>query len=592
MRYGAVSRLPFLLLSLSVGFVSTAASAQVTPQPLPPTREQVSPTAPEPPRRGLPRLTVEGGIERSPCALGDPRYNDVRFTLQGVQFDGLPAGLPNSLADSYSNLVGTEQPISSVCEIRDRAATILRDAGYVAAVAVPEQRISDGVIHLRVLLAHLTQVRVRGNATGAERVLAAYLKKLTDMPVFNRFDAERYLLLASDLPGFTVRLTLRPGGTEPGEVVGDVVVERMPGYADINVQNWGSKELGRWGVLARGEIYGLTGLGDRTSLGLFSTTDPQEEKTVQLGQEVRLGPQGLRLGGLFTYSWAKPTIDGSEFDAETLLATLQADYPFIRSVRKTVNGTVGVDFVDQDVKLDAIALTRDRIRVAFGRVTLDATSTDFTSGRSPVEPKWRVTSSIEFRQGLDVFDASNRCGPAGEGCIGPGLIPPSRFEGDPTATVVRGLLYGEYRPIPKLTFEVGVRGQYSWDPLLRFEQFSVGNYTVGRGYDPGSLLGDRGWGSQSEIRFGSTVQKAPKKPAIEAYLFWDHAEVKSLHRLFVVDQPSVINSVGGGIRGTLDRFSIDAGIAIPLDRVGIPAHKPDPRFLISLATRLWPWSIR
>jgi hemolysin activation/secretion protein len=158
--------------------------------------------------------------------------------------------------------------------------------------------------------------------------------------------------------------------------------------------------------------------------------------------------------------------------------------------------------------------------------------------------------------------------------------------------VVRGLFYGEYRPIPKLTFEVGVRGQYSWDPLLSFEQFSVGNYTVGRGYDPGSLLGDRGWGSQSEIRFGSTVQKAPKKPAIEAYLFWDHAEVKSLHRLFVVDQPSVINSVGGGIRGTLDRFSIDAGIAIPLDRVGIPAHKPDPRFLISLATRLWPWSIR
>jgi hemolysin activation/secretion protein len=509
-----------------------------------------------------------------------------------VQFDGLPAGLPDSLAGSYADLVGTEQPISSVCEIRDRAATMLREAGYVAAVAVPEQRISDGVVRLRVLFAHLTQVRVRGNATGAQRVLAAYLKKLTDMPVFNRFEAERYLLLASDLPGFTIRLTLRPAGTEPGEVLGDVVVERIPGYADINVQNWGSKELGRWGVLARGEVYGLTGLGDRTSLGLFSTTDPQEEKTVQLGQEVRLGAQGLRVGGLFTYSWAKPTIDGSEFDAQTLLATLQADYPFIRSVRKTVNGTVGFDFVDQDVMLDAIALTRDRIRVAFGRVTLDATSTDFTSGRSPAEPKWRVSSSIEVRQGLDVFGASNRCGPSGEGCIGPGLIPPSRFEGDSTATVVRGLFYGEYRPIPKLTFEVGVRGQYSWDPLLSFEQFSVGNYTVGRGYDPGSLHGDRVWGSQSEIRFGSTVQTAPKKPAVEAYLFWDHAEVKILNRLFIVDQPSVINSVGGGIRGTLDRFSIDAGVAIPLDRVGIPAHKPDPRFLISLATRLWPWSIR
>ena len=31
-----------------------------------------------------------------------------------------------------------------ICEIRDRAATILREAGYIAAVEVPEQRIADG----------------------------------------------------------------------------------------------------------------------------------------------------------------------------------------------------------------------------------------------------------------------------------------------------------------------------------------------------------------------------------------------------------------------------------------------------------------
>ena len=60
-------------------------------------------------------------------------------------------------------------PISTVCEIRDRAATILRDAGYIAAVQVPEQRIEDGIVHFQVLMAHLTQVRVRGEATGAER---------------------------------------------------------------------------------------------------------------------------------------------------------------------------------------------------------------------------------------------------------------------------------------------------------------------------------------------------------------------------------------------------------------------------------------
>jgi hemolysin activation/secretion protein len=152
------------------------------------------------------------------------------------------------------------------------------------------------------------------------------------------------------------------------------------------------------------------------------------------------------------------------------------------------------------------------------------------------------------------------------------------------------LLYGEYRPVPKLTFALGVRAQYAWRPLLSFEQFSVGNYTVGRGYDPGTLLSDRGWGTQAEIRFGTTVPKTLAKPAAEAYLFWDHAKVDSLERLFVVDQPVELNSVGGGARISFSRFALDASVAVPVSRVGIPARKPNPRFLISLTTRLWPWS--
>ena len=44
--------------------------------------------------------------------------------------------------------VGQEQPVAMICEIRDRAATILREAGYIAAVEVPEQRIADGTCPL------------------------------------------------------------------------------------------------------------------------------------------------------------------------------------------------------------------------------------------------------------------------------------------------------------------------------------------------------------------------------------------------------------------------------------------------------------
>ena len=158
--------------------------------------------------------------------------------------------------------------------------------------------------------------------------------------------------------------------------------------------------------------------------------------------------------------------------------------------------------------------------------------------------------------------------------------------------MVRALLYGEYRPLPKLTFALGARGQYAWKPLLSFEEFSVGNYTVGRGYDPGSLLGDRGWGTQAEVRLGSIIPKSAKDAAIEGYLFWDHAAVKNLDRLFVVAGSNKLDSAGSGVRVSWNRFALDAALAVPLTRVGIEDKRPGPRLLVSLTTRLWPWSIR
>jgi hemolysin activation/secretion protein len=580
-----------LLVSV-LAATSSMVIAQTAPEILPPTREEV--TRPDIQRpQAPPRLEIEGGIERAPCTLDGPEFQNIRFTVRGAEFQGLQGLSETDLVPAYGHLVGTEQPISVVCEIRDRAATILRDAGYMAAVEVPEQRIADGIVRFRVLMARLTQVRVRGNATGAERTIAGYLNRLTGQPVFNRFEAERYLLLASDLPGYTVRLTLRSAGTDPGEVLGDVSVQRIPAYVDFNVQNGGSRELGRWGGLVRGQLFGLTGLADRTTLAAFATADLKEQRTLQLGHDFRLGSEGLGLGGLVTHAWANPSIEGdSTIRARTLLATVQADYPLVRSMARNLRGTVGMDIVNQDVELDSIDLTRDRLRVIFARLGLDAVSTRFSAGRSLAAPLWRFNSLVELRQGVDIFGASEPCGPAGAGCLGPGEVLPSRLEGISTAAVVRTLLYGEYRPAPKLTFALGARGQYAWKPLLSFEEFSAGNYTVGRGYDPGTLLGDRGWGTQAEVRFGSTIPTSARRPAIEGYLFWDHARVSNLDRLFVIEGSRHLDSLGGGTRVTFDRFTLDAALAVPVTRVGILDRKPDPRFLVSLTTRLWPWSYR
>jgi hemolysin activation/secretion protein len=572
-----------------------AGFAQTPPaQPVAPTREQLQPQPPEAARPPA-RLTVEGEIEHAPCSLDRPEYRNIRFTLRDVVFDGL-RGLPAArLRPAFAGHVGQENGVALICEIRDRAAAILRQAGYVAAVEVPEQRIADGIVHFQVLMAKLVGIRVRGNAGRAERLIAGYLNKLTEEEVFNRYDAERYLLLAGDLPGYNVRLALRSAGTARGEVIGEVTVEHVPLLADVTVQNLGSHALGPWGGLARLQIFGLTGLGDRTTLALFSTADPREQQTIQVGHELRLGHEGFTLGGQLTYSWGRPDLGNAAIDirSRTLFATLDAAYPFVRRQRETLRAELGLDWIDQDIALNMLPLNRDHLRVAFARLSYDLNGLVANDPHyTPAEPRWRLAGEVELRRGLDVFDATRPCGAGLAACLAPGAVPPTRFEGDPTATVLRGDLYGEFRPMPRLTVALGVRGQYSADPLLSFEEFSAGNYTVGRGYDPGALLGDSGLGLQAELRFGSAVPHADDEFRAEPYVFLDQAWVWNRDKIFAIPDEE-LTSVGGGLRAAYGNlFRVDALVAVPLDRAPLQARRGDPRFLVTLTTRLWPWRSR
>ncbi|MEA3049259.1 MAG: hypothetical protein QOG84_1095 [Sphingomonadales bacterium] len=571
---------------------SGAASAQAPPRP--PTREEIERARPPPAPLQPPRLTVEGGVERSPCALDDERFRAIRFTPRAVTFDHLRGLSAEALRGAWAPYLGTDQPIAVVCEIRDRAATILREAGYVAAVEIPEQRIADGNIRFEILMAKLVAIHVRGDAGRSERTVARYLKRLTESEVFNRFEAERYLLLASDIPGLDVRLRLRSAQAAPGEVVGEVTVTRDPGLVEANVQDLGASALGRWGGLVRAELYGLTGLGDRTSAALFSTAETHEQQTLQVGHEMRLGAEGLTLSGDFTYSWARPTLPGPNLHvrATTLLATAAARYPLVRRQSASVWAGLGLDLVDQDVSVAGLPLTRDRLRVGFAR--LDFQAADARSiGRRPLyngaEPLWRIGGSLELRGGL----SGQGCGAAFARCVGPGLVPPSRLEGNPRATLLRFEGGAEYRPVPKLAFALGVRAQVTGDALLAFEEYAAGNYTIGRGYDPGTLLGDRGIGVSAEVRYGSLLRARGRAFAFQPFAFFDAASVGNADRLFAPAGPNHLASVGAGLRAAWqDRARLEAMVAVPLNRAGLLAARPDPRFLVSLTTRLLPWRSR
>jgi hemolysin activation/secretion protein len=577
-----------------IPLLASAATAQVSPVPTVPTREEVE--RPLPRREAAPQstLAVEGELERAPCTLDRPEYRDLRFTLSNVEFDNLRGITAEALRPAFAPFVGREQSVTVICEIRDRAAAILADAGYIVAVEVPEQRIAGGTVRFNVLMARLVGLRVRGDAGRAERLIETYLGGLTEREVFNRREAERALLLAGDLPGYGVRLALRSAGGAPGEVIGEVTVVRTPATVDFTVQNFGSRELGPVGGLLRAQLYGLTGLGDRTSLAVFSTADLREQQTVQIAHDFRIGGQGLTFGGQLTYAWARPDLGNAaiEFDSRTLFATLETSYPLVRRQAQTLRLGAGIDFVDQEVRFNGLDFTEDRLRVGFLRLTHDATGLTQGDRRySPTEPRWRTSASIEARKGVDLFGASEGCGPALVGCLAPGAILPTRLEGVPTAALVRGYAAAEFRPDPRFTIAATVRAQYSGRPLFSFEEFSAGNYTIGRGYDPGTILGDSGLGLQAELRYGRLTPLTATAVTVQPFIFFDQAWVDNEDIALALPDDE-ISSLGGGLRAAWGRRGVlEVMLAVPLDRTTLRPDR-DPRLLVAFTTRLWPWRLR
>lgn len=566
---------------LAISILPIPALAQAGPASVAvPTREELENIA-RPQVDQQPQLSIKGGIERSPCPLADPQYANIPVTIDSVVFNNLKGATAQELEPAWKPFAGKPQPVAVICEIRDAAATILRNKGYLAAVQVPTQRIENGEIRLEVLYARISAIRARGETRGAEKKLEEYLGRLSEDEVFDRYRAERYLLLARDLPGYDVQLTLKPAGTEPGDLIGEVTVVRRPYVVDFTVQNYAAKATGRWGAQLRAQFFGLTGLGDATTVGFYSTADVSEQKILQLGHEFRPGSEGLTVGGQFTYAWTKPDLGaaapvGPELKARTLFAQAYARYPIKRTQGANFWLGGGFDFIDQDVDLIG-KLSRDKLRIAWLRADFDAV--DLRHAR----PQWRTGAALELRQGLDIFNASPNCN--GVACPA-GVTPPSRLDGDPTATVVHFSGVGEFALGRDFALAIMPRAQYAFDPLLSFEEFTAGNYTVGRGYDPGVILGDSGIGLSAELRGPRLKVSDTSEFRIQPYVFGDVARVWNKGP----GGEDHLSSAGGGLRAGLgDRFQLDATVAVPLERAGLQTKRGDARFLLTLTTRLLPW---
>jgi hemolysin activation/secretion protein len=231
--------------------------------------------------------------------------------------------------------------------------------------------------------------------------------------------------------------------------------------------------------------------------------------------------------------------------------------------------------------------------MAFARLSGDMTDQQSVlraGGYSPYEPKFRMRYGVELRQGLDVMSASPDCRPNLLGCLFGGGTPPSRIEADPTPLLARFNASVEYRPVPKFTLALTSQAQFTGDALPAFEELAGGSFSIGRGYDPGSVLGDSGVMSSFEMRYGSLAPASVDGWALQPYVFSDVAFVWNEDPSRSPTNPDRLWSVGGGVRVAWGPgLQSDFLIAVPLERPDLALTRGDVRFMFSLTARLLPW---
>ncbi|MDB5437864.1 MAG: ShlB/FhaC/HecB family hemolysin secretion/activation protein [Caulobacteraceae bacterium] len=501
--------------------------------------------------------------EPGPCPLRD---STLTFTLKSVTFSDVTGLKPEALAGAYRGQVGQTIPVASICDIRDRAAAIMYQAGILARVEIPEQTIADGQLKLEVIEARVANIRFLGDAGPAQTKLEAYLEELRGMTPFNLEKAQRYLLLAADLPGVQISAAVKPSTQGRGAVDLEITAARDPIDYAANLQNFGSKALGPEAGLARVDFKGFTPWGDRTSLVAYSTLDGREQNIGQLIEELRPWTNGLILRGSASYAKTKPggalaplKLDGNAVDVE-----LSANYPLIRRRDVNLNLIGGFSAVDQKTDFTGGGvLIDDKLRIVSARVQGVARRAVFNF---PAEAEL----NLEVRKGLSSLGASQF-----------GDIALSRAAGEPDALVGRLDGHATLAFTPWLQGYVGFQAQYANSPLLSFEQTAIGNLTIGRGYDPSSISGDRGYAVATEARLGPV--QLPAGIRLSGYGFYDTANVEYVDTL----ERAKVHSTGAGIRLNAPYgVDIDLFYAKPLDKASVAAaSKPPARVMVSITIR-------
>lgn len=441
---------------------------------------------------------------------------------------------------------------------------IFRDAGYpYVRVVLPPQEIVEGEVRFQVIEGWVEGVSVLGSSPIAKSQTEARLAELDGKGPLSLDDVERAVAQLNSVPGLAARVSIARGKQGPGAMRLIADAERQGPRVLVNIQNFGSKNLGREGTTLFAHLPGWAPYGDELELAAYNTWESGEQVSGQIAYSRGLTASGLTARAFGSYAEAEPSgaVATLGSTSESVTGGLEFAHPLIQRREETLSGYFGLEFANLKGELfqGAVPLSKDETRTLYAGV----------EGELTVD-EWSFRGLLEVRQGLRMFDASSR----GDANL-------ARSEANPFTRVVSAELTTQTPELWGIKAEIDLRGQWANDPLMAIEEFSFGNYTIGRGYDPGAAAGD------SAIAAAVTLSGFKQQ-------FWDDRIGTELVAFYDVGRywnedstgtpARTLASAGGGVRLLFNsRVRADITYAHPLDQPrGLGEARPGGRVLFNI----------
>jgi hemolysin activation/secretion protein len=284
-----IMRLRFLMPLVAIGFtaMSTLAHAQDAGALQQELQKQIPKLQPLP-------------VPKAPTAKPKPQEakpSEVKVTIKGFRIDGNKTLSEELIKETLKPWLGKTVAFEELQKAADSVAALYQTQGFLAQVSVPPQRITDGIVILKVLEAKLGAVNVdmpNGPSRFGEDKARRYVTDANRLSeIVQTRNIERSIYILNETPGIAVASELQPGKNE-GEV--DIklsLADTKPVRGRVEWNNNGSRPTGTGQRVVNFIFDGFTGNGDQ----LAASNIKSDGSDYSLASySVPLNSDGLRAG--------------------------------------------------------------------------------------------------------------------------------------------------------------------------------------------------------------------------------------------------------------------------------------------------------